>query len=63
MWMVKRVGNITGSGPKATFEARSDNPAAPGTSDSRHFGPVNAANSYVVVKTFLRRQTQLPPHL
>lgn len=44
-WLVKRVGEVRG----ATFEARSDNPGAPGVRDSRHFGPVAGADSYRVV--------------
>jgi signal peptidase I len=46
-WLVKRVGEVRG----ATFEARSDNPDAPGVVDSRQFGFVPAAGSYVVVWT------------
>jgi phage repressor protein C with HTH and peptisase S24 domain len=44
-WLVKRVGDV-GS---ARFEARSDNPRAPGVVDSRQFGWVPAAGSYRVV--------------
>jgi signal peptidase I len=46
-WLVKRVGEVRG----ATFEARSDNPHAPGVVDSRQFGFVPAAGSYLVVWT------------
>lgn len=45
LWLVKRVGEVYGS----VFEARSDNPRAPGASDSHDFGPVGAAGSYRVV--------------
>ena len=31
-WLVKRVGDVRGAGRGATFEARSDNPNAPGSS-------------------------------
>ena len=47
-WLIKRVGEVSGS----TFEARSDNPGAPGAVDSRQFGRVPAAGSYRVVWTF-----------
>jgi hypothetical protein len=50
-WLVKRVGTVRGSGRTATFEARSDNPGAPGVADSRHFGLVPAAGSYRVLWT------------
>ena len=50
-WLVKRVGDVRGAGPSASFEARSDNPQAPGVVDSRHFGWVPAAGSYRVVWT------------
>jgi hypothetical protein len=46
-WLVKRVGDVRG----ASFEARSDNPHAPGVVDSRGFGWVQAAGSYRVVWT------------
>ena len=48
-WLVKRVGEVYGSGRTAIFEARSDNPGAPGAADSHEFGPVSAAGSYRVV--------------
>jgi hypothetical protein len=48
-WLVKRVGEVVPGG--TAFEARSDNPAAPGVVDSRHFGPVPVAGSYRVVWT------------
>lgn len=44
-WLVKRVGDVRG----ATFSARSDNATAPGVVDSRDFGDVAAAGSYLVV--------------
>jgi hypothetical protein len=50
-WLVKRVGNVRGAGRSATFEARSDNPDAPGVVDSRRFGWIPAAGSYRVVWT------------
>jgi len=48
-WLVKRVGDVHGSGRTAIFEARSDNPRAAGAADSHEFGPVSAAGSYRVV--------------
>jgi len=48
-WLVKRVGEVYGSGATAIFEARSDNPRAPSAADSHEFGPVSAAGSYRVV--------------
>jgi hypothetical protein len=54
-WLVKRVGDVRGAGRGATFEARSDNPHAPGVVDSRQFGWVPAAGSYRVVWTVARR--------
>jgi hypothetical protein len=48
-WLVKRVGEVHGSGSTAIFEAHSDNPRAPGAADSHEFGPVSAAGSYRVV--------------
>jgi hypothetical protein len=53
-WLVKRVGDVRGTGRGATFEARSDNPRAPGVVDSRQFGWVPAAGSYRVVWTVKR---------
>jgi hypothetical protein len=50
-WLVKRVGDVRGTGRTATFEARSDNPLAAGVVDSREFGWVPAAGSYRVVWT------------
>jgi hypothetical protein len=50
-WLVKRVGDVRGTGRTATFEARSDNPDAPGVVDSRQFGWVPVAGSYRVVWT------------
>lgn len=50
-WLVKRVGDVRGSGRTATFEARSDNSRAPGVVDSRTFGRVPARGSYLVVWT------------
>jgi hypothetical protein len=54
-WLVKRVGNVHGAGADATFEARSDNPNAPGAVDSRQFGWVRAAGSYRAVWTVSKR--------
>ena len=51
-WLIKRVGGVRG----ATFEARSDNPGAPGVVDSRRFGWVPAAGSYRVVWTVPARR-------
>jgi len=53
-WLVKRVGDVRGTGRCATFEARSDNPRAPGVVDSRQFGWVPAVGSYRVVWTVKR---------
>ncbi len=53
-WIVKRVGDVRGAGRSATFEARSDNPDAPGVVDSRQFGWLPAAGSYWVVWTVAR---------
>lgn len=50
-WLIKRVGGIRRSGADVAFEARSDNPGAPGVVDSRHFGWVASADSYRVVWT------------
>jgi hypothetical protein len=50
-WLVKRVGNVRAAGRNAAFEARSDNPLAPGVVDSRQFGWVPAAGSYRVLWT------------
>jgi hypothetical protein len=55
-WLVKRVGDVRGSGCNAAFEACSDNPRAPGVVDSRHFGWVPAAGSYRVLWTLRRRE-------
>jgi hypothetical protein len=54
-WLVKRVGEVRGAGGSVAFEARSDNPHAPGVVDSRQFGWVPAAGSYRVVWTVSRR--------
>ena len=53
-WLVKRVGEVYGSGRAAIFEARSDNPRAAGSADSHEFGWVRAAGSYRVVWTVRR---------
>jgi hypothetical protein len=53
-WLVKRVGEVYGSGRDAIFEARSDNPRAFGSADSHEFGWVPAAGSYRVVWTVRR---------
>jgi hypothetical protein len=50
-WLVKRVGDVYGSGRGAIFEARSDNPRAVGSADSHEFGWVPATDSYRVVWT------------
>jgi hypothetical protein len=50
-WLVKRVGEVRGSGRDAMFEARSDNADAPGVADSRQFGWVLATGSYRVIWT------------
>lgn len=50
-WLIKRVGEVRGHGRAATFEACSDNPRAPGAVDSRRFGWVPYAGSYLVVWT------------
>ncbi len=55
-WLVKRVGDIRQTGREVTFEARSDNPDAPGVVDSRQFGWVAAADSYRVVWTVRARR-------
>jgi hypothetical protein len=48
-WLVKRVGDVFAGSAGAIFEARSDNPGAPGAADSAEFGPISAAGSYRVV--------------
>lgn len=50
-WLVKRVGDVFHSAHGAIFEARSDNPNAPGAADSHDFGWVPAVGSYRVVWT------------
>jgi hypothetical protein len=55
-WLVKRVGEVRGAGRRASFEACSDNPHAPGVIDSRQFGWVPAAGSYRVVWTVTGRR-------
>ena len=50
-WLVKRVGDVRGAGRSAAFEARSDNPLAPGAVDSRQFGWVPSVGSYRVLWT------------
>lgn len=57
-WLVKRVGDVYGSGSATIFEARSDNPRAAGAADSHEFGWVRATDSYRVVWTV--RQTIEP---
>lgn len=54
-WLVKRVGDVHGSGRDAIFEARSDNPNAPGSVDSHEFGWVSSAESYRVLWTVRAR--------
>jgi hypothetical protein len=55
-WLVKRVGEVHGSGRDAIFEARSDNPNAAGSVDSHEFGWVTAAGSYRVLWTAKARR-------
>jgi hypothetical protein len=50
-WLVKRVGDVYRGERSVTFEARSDNPNAPGASDSHEFGWVPASGTYRVVWT------------
>lgn len=50
-WLVKRVGDVYVGSASTTFEARSDNPNAPGAVDSHEFGWVPAAGSYRVMWT------------
>jgi hypothetical protein len=54
-WLVKRVATVRGAGRDAAFQARSDNPNAPGAVDSTEFGWVPAAGSYRVVWTVRNR--------
>jgi hypothetical protein len=56
-WLVKRVGEVRGAGRNATFDARSDNPGAPGVVDSRRFGWVPVTGSYLVVWTVPKRSS------
>ena len=49
MYLVKRVGAVRVTEAASMFEARSDNQAALGATDSRQFGWVPAAESYRVV--------------
>lgn len=55
-WLVKRVGEVRGTGCGATFEACSDNPRAHGVVDSRQFGWVQSAGSYRVLWTVKERR-------
>lgn len=55
-WLIKRVGDVHTSNGNAIFEARSDNPGAPGAVDSHEFGWVSAAGSYRVVWTVRGRK-------
>jgi hypothetical protein len=48
-WLVKRVGWVHHSDYGTIFEARSDNPSAPGAADSHDFGPVASADTYRVL--------------
>ena len=50
-WLVKRVGDVHSADSGAIFEARSDNPRAPGAVDSHELGWVSAAGSYRVIWT------------
>ncbi|GAC1650679.1 MAG: hypothetical protein NVS4B6_26390 [Mycobacterium sp.] len=54
-WLIKRVGDVYGSGRRAIFQARSDNPKGPGPVDSHEFGWVPAADSYRVLWTVRSR--------
>ncbi|WP_319453259.1 MULTISPECIES: S26 family signal peptidase [unclassified Mycobacterium] len=51
-WLVKRVGDVHESVHGTVFEARADNPHAPGAVDSHEFGLIPAVGSYRVVWTF-----------
>ncbi|HEY6576229.1 MAG TPA: S26 family signal peptidase, partial [Mycobacterium sp.] len=62
-WLVNRVADVRGVGRSATFEARSDNPNAPGVVDSRQFGWVPAAGSYRVIWTARRAGAKRPGKL
>jgi hypothetical protein len=55
-WLVKRVGDVYRGERSVTFEARSDNPNAPGASDSHEFGWVPASGTYRVVWTVRGRR-------
>ncbi len=57
-WLVKRVADVYGSGRRAIFEVRSDNPHAAGAVDSHEFGWVPAAGSYRVVWTVRSKVTR-----
>jgi signal peptidase I len=48
-WLIKRVGDVYTTAHGSIFEARSDNPGAPGSVDSHEFGPISAAGSYRVM--------------
>ena len=48
-WLVKRVGAVVSEGGETRFEARSDNPDAPGVVDSRRLGLLPVDGSYRVV--------------
>ena len=48
-WLVKRVGAVVSVGEDVCFEARSDNPDAPGVVDSRGLGLLPVSGSYRVV--------------
>ncbi|PQD98193.1 S26 family signal peptidase [Mycobacterium sp. EPG1] len=48
-FLVKRVGGVRSTETGLSFEALSDNPDAPGVTDSRKFGWVPAAGSYRVL--------------
>lgn len=56
-WLIKRVGDVYGSGRGAIFEARSDNPQAANAVDSHEFGWVPAAGSYRVVWAVSKRKS------
>lgn len=48
-WLVKRVDDVFVGTSGTVFDARSDNPDAPGAADSQVFGMVSAEGSYRVL--------------
>jgi hypothetical protein len=57
-WLVKRVVDVYDSARGAIFEARSDNPRAPGAVDSHELGWIPVAGSYRVVWTVSGREAR-----